>query len=86
MAEMTCRVVPFPSTRRIGFIRKLARLMVRYRADGGERTLAARLDAQHAAMLRRGIPPDVAERELRALELAVRAELGTIVMRGGDAA
>jgi len=41
---------------------------------------------QRTALLRRGLPPNVVEREMRALELAVRAELWAVVMRGGDAA
>jgi hypothetical protein len=82
---MACQIVPFPSVRRIGYIRKVARLMAQYSANGGERTLNAQLNAQYTAMLRRGLPPEVVERELRALELAVRAQ-GTIVMQGGDAA
>jgi hypothetical protein len=81
-----CQIVPFPSVRRIGYIRKLARLMAHYSADGGERTLNAQLNAQYTAMLRRGLPPEVVERELRAFELAVRAQLWAIVMQGGDAA
>lgn len=85
-ARTTAEVVPYPSTRRVGLIRKLARLMARYSADAGDRTLAARLDVQRTALLRRGLPPNVVEREMRALELAVRAELWAVVMRGGDAA
>ena len=81
-----CQIVLFPSVRRIGYIRKLARLMAQYSADGGERTLNAQLNAQYTAMLRRGLPPEVVERELRAFELAVRAQLWAIVMQGGDAA
>jgi len=81
-----CQIMPFPSVRRIGFIRKLARLMAQYSADGGERTLAAHFNAQYTAMLRRGLPSEVIKRELRSLELAVRAQLWTIVMQGGDAA
>ena len=70
----------------LGYIRKLARLMARYRPEAAERTLNAHLNAQYAAMLRRGLSPEVVERELRALELAVRAKLWVIVMQGGDAA
>jgi Family of unknown function (DUF6074) len=81
-----CPIVTFPSVRRVGYIRKLARLMAHYSTDGGERTLAAQLNAQYAAMLRRGLSPEVIEPELRSLELAVRAELWVIVMQGGDAA
>ena len=52
-----CEVVPFPAARRVGFIRKQARLMAHYNPDAAERTLTAQLNAQRAAMLRRGIPP-----------------------------
>jgi hypothetical protein len=67
-------------------IRNLARLMATYSTTGAERTLAMQLDRQHEAMLRKGIPPEIVARELRALESAVRAWLWTIVMQGGDAA
>jgi Family of unknown function (DUF6074) len=83
---MTCRIMPFPSVRRAGYIRKLAWMMAHYRPGAAERTLAAQLNAQRRAMLRRGLSPEVVERELRALELAVRAKLWVIVMQGGDAA
>jgi hypothetical protein len=82
-----CQLIPFPAVRRVGLIRKLAKLMASYSPDGGERALYARLNIQHTAMVRRGMPPDVVERELRVLECAVRTELWGIVMRGGgDAA
>jgi Family of unknown function (DUF6074) len=81
-----CEVIPFPAVRRIGFIRRQARLLAHYNPDAAERTLAAQLNAQRAAMLRRSIPPEVVERELRSLELAVRTELWTIVMQSGGAA
>ena len=80
-----CEVVPFPAARRVGFIRKQARLMAHYNPDAAERTLTAQLNAQRAAMLRRGIPPEVVERELRSLELAVRTKLWSIVTQGGSA-
>jgi hypothetical protein len=80
---MACEIVAFPSVRRVGYVRKLAWMLVHYRPDAAERTLAAQLDIQRAAMLRRGLAPDVVERELRALELAVRARLWAIVMQGG---
>jgi hypothetical protein len=83
---MPCEIVAFPSVRRVGYIRKMARLMARYRPEAAERTLNAHLNTQYAAMLRRGLPPEVVVRELRALELAVRANLWVIVMQGGDAA
>lgn len=81
-----CQVVPFPAVRRVGFIRSVARLMASYSPEGGERALIGRLNVQYRAMLRQGVAPDAADRELRSLELAVRAEHWAIVMRGGDVA
>jgi hypothetical protein len=83
---MSCEIVAFPCVRRTGYVRKLAWMMAHYRPEAAERTLAAQLNAQSGAMLRRGLAPEVVERELRALELAVRARLWTIVMQGGDVA
>lgn len=84
--QQQCVLIPFPAVRRIGLIRKLARLMASYSPEGGERALYARLNVQYNAMISRGMPSNVVERELRALEYAVRTELWGIVMRGGDAA
>jgi hypothetical protein len=52
------------------------------RRDG----VVCRLGTQRDAMLRRGVAPDVAAREVRSLGLAIRARLWAIVMLGGDAA
>ena len=81
-------VIPFPSAQRVGLIRMLAKSMASsgHSVDSAERMLAGRLTTQRAAMLRKGIAPNVVEREVRSLELAVRARLSEIVMRGGDAA
>ena len=48
----SAELVPFPAARRIGFIRNMADLMLSYRPDAAERTLAVRLDATRSAMLR----------------------------------
>jgi hypothetical protein len=80
------KIVPFPAARRVGFIRNMAALMASYRPDAAERTLDVRLDQTRSAMLRRGLGADVVEREVRSLELAIRARLWTIVMQGGDVA
>jgi hypothetical protein len=37
-------------------------------------------------MLRRGLSPEVVAKEIRSLELAVRARLWMLVMQGGDVA
>jgi hypothetical protein len=80
---MTAEVVPFPATRRVAFIGRMARLLATYRADAAERTLFAQLHSQYEAMLRRGISTEAAKRETRSLELAIRARLWAIVMQGG---
>jgi hypothetical protein len=82
--QQQCELIPFPAVRRVGLIRKLARLMASYSVEGGERALSARLNAQYIAMLRRGVRPRVIKRELEALERAIRIELTTIMMRGGN--
>jgi Family of unknown function (DUF6074) len=82
----TAEVLPFPATRRVGFIRKMAAVLATYSREGAEKTLAVRLDTARSVMLRKGIAPDVVEREVRALELAIRARLCVVVMQGGDVA
>jgi hypothetical protein len=82
----TCQVIAFPAARRVGHVNKLARLMASYSERGGERMLNMQLARQYRAMVRRNIPSEIIERELRSLELAIRARLWTIVMQGGDAA
>jgi hypothetical protein len=84
--KTTSEIIPFPTARRIGFVRNMARVLATYSAQGAERTLRAQLNATRNAMLRKGIRPDVAGREVRSLELAIRAKLWAIVMQGGDAA
>jgi hypothetical protein len=83
---MTTSVIPFPAARRVGQIRKIAWMMAAYRPAGAEAALKARLDATRSAMLRRGIPADAVEREIRSLELAIRAKLWAIILSGDDAA
>jgi hypothetical protein len=84
---VTAKVVPFPAARRVGFVRRMAELLASYHPDAAERTLSARLHATRSAMLRRGLPSEVVEREIRSLELAIRARMWVIVMQGGgDAA
>src|SRR5260370_16279310 len=74
-AMHTCEIVPFPARHRIGYIRNMAWLLAGYRPAAAERTLVAQLNAQRQAMLRRGIRPDVVEREACMLECALRPAL-----------
>jgi Family of unknown function (DUF6074) len=80
------KIVHFPMTRRVGSIRKLARMMARYKSEAAERALAVPLRQQYEALIRRGFTQKDATREMKAFENAVRAELWGIIMRGGDAA
>jgi hypothetical protein len=78
-------IVAFPLTCRIGSIRRLARMMASYSPEGAECALATPLRQQYAALLRRGIAPEVAAREVRSFELAMRAQLWRLVLlRDGD--
>jgi hypothetical protein len=79
-------IVPFPAVRRLGYVRNMARCLASYSIKGAERTLAAQLNAQRTAMLRKGVQREVVAREIRSLELAIRTALWTVVMRGDDVA
>jgi hypothetical protein len=82
------KIIPFPLTRRIGSIRRMAHMMASYTPEGGERALATPLRRQYEALLRRGIAPEVAARQVRSFELAIRAQLWRLVLQrdGDDAA
>jgi Family of unknown function (DUF6074) len=59
--------------------------MAGYPHKTAEKLLAATLKRQAEVMTRKGIPPAVVERETRALENAIRAELWRlIILRPGD--
>jgi len=55
---LACEVVPFPSARRVSFIRKQARLLAHYNPDAAERTLAVQFNAR-----RRRVGMDAEEAE-----------------------
>jgi hypothetical protein len=78
-------IIPFPSIRR-GSLRARAETLLSYSQKGAERALAAQLKASRAAMERRGIDPELIDRDLRALELAIRSEMWRIVMQSGGGA
>jgi Family of unknown function (DUF6074) len=82
----SCLVIPFPAKHRFSLIKSLAWEMASNKPTAAERILVARLDAQRRAMVRKGVQGVVIDRELRALEYAVRGELWTITLYGGDAA
>ena len=79
-------ILPFPLTRRRAFIRRTAARIADAAPKTGEKLLAHALRQQAAAMTRRGIPDGVVDRECRALECAIRAELWRVVLQPGGAA
>jgi Family of unknown function (DUF6074) len=81
-----CVILPFPTVRRVGLIKNLAWQLATYGPEAGERVFARQLEQQRASMVRRGLPSDVIDRELQALETAVRAMRWQITLFGGDAA
>lgn len=68
-------VVPFPAVRRLAFVRKHAARMAELPDTTAQKHLLHQLDVQRRTMLRRGISPDVAERECALLQAAILAEL-----------
>jgi hypothetical protein len=81
MAPKTASLIlPFPPARRLGLVRKLAAQMLARAPNAAEAHLRQQLQYQYRVLRRKGIADDVARRELRALESAVRAELWRLVM------
>ncbi len=81
------KFLQFPQIRRIGSIRKMARMMARLSPEGAERALETPLRQQYEALIRRGMPPEMAASEMEAFELAVRTHLWQLGGHrgGGDA-
>lgn len=82
MTEM----IMFPSSARVGLIRKTAKDALGVDHGAGDNIIRAKLDQQRAAFLRRGFAAEVVEREMRVLESAIRARMWRAVMSGGGAA
>jgi hypothetical protein len=80
------RVIPFPLVFRRKLVAKTAARIATAAPATGEKLLAQALQVQGDTMLRRGIPPDVVERQLRAFQSAVRAEVWNCSIRPGGAA
>ena len=80
------RVLSFPRVRHRPFVAKHAANVAEMSEAAGERYLGQQLDVQRQTMLRRGIAPDLVEREVKALELGIRAALWRMVLTPGGAA
>jgi hypothetical protein len=80
----TAKVIPFPTARRRHFVARQAERMADLSRDAGERHLAQQIKVQRDAMTRKGIERDVIEREMLALERAIRSALWGAIMTPGD--
>jgi hypothetical protein len=78
-------VVPFPQNRRRRFVTRNAVRLAGLPHTTAEKILAATLQQQARVMARKGVPPDLVERERRKLECAIRAALWQqILLRPDD--
>lgn len=66
-------VIPFPLTNRLAFIWKQAAWFAEQSRSAAERNLERQVQVQRDALRRRGVPPEVVERECRQMEDAIRA-------------
>jgi hypothetical protein len=74
------RIIRFPLARQRPLVAKLARQMAVQVPARAEKTLRAELQRRIDALHRQGLSDQAVEREIRALELAVRAELWRFVL------
>jgi hypothetical protein len=70
-------VLPFPLKCRRALILRQARWYASQRPQSAEANLQRQLEGQREALLRRSIHADIADRNCRELEAAIRAEVGT---------
>jgi hypothetical protein len=83
---MMAVILPFPRVRDRRFVTRHARRMADLCTAAAENHLATQLDLQRRTMLRRGIDHTMVDEQIRALEMAVRAELWRVVLTPGGAA
>ena len=74
------RIIAFPFARRRGLILRLAEQMVAQAPAAAQKYLQQQLRRQIGALHRKQVPDRTVEREIRALESAVRAELWRLVL------
>jgi hypothetical protein len=79
-SDVGCKPIPFPQIRRRRFIMKTVTRLLGAPAKTAEKLLAATLQQQARAMARKGVSPDLIERERRTLEVAVHTELWRLIL------
>src|SRR3954451_19938738 len=77
-------LVPFPLARRRAFIERHARVIATMRPEAGERYLDRQLQIQLENLQRRGIDLDTINREIVAMDAAIRAALWRAVITRGQ--
>jgi len=83
-------VIAFPQARRVHLVEKTAARVAHAKSqEQGERLLAAAVHKQRGAMTRKRVPAGRVDRECRALENAIRAQVWRLILTpptGDDAA
>jgi len=79
-------VIPFPTVRRIRFIRTTAAAMARSTPCGAEKLLTAALSRQWDALVKKGISAEIATNDLDVAERAIRSRQYLMERQSGDAA
>jgi uncharacterized protein DUF6074 len=77
-------ILAFPLARRRRFVRRQAEVIVSLRPTAGENYLLRQLATQWDALERRGVACVQIEREIKALEQAIRAELWRAILTPGQ--
>jgi hypothetical protein len=77
------QVLPFPIYRRRSFIERQAQCAAALNPDACERHISRQMQVQRDVMLRKGVDPVRADRELKSMEAAIRAALWRTVLTPG---
>ncbi|MDT2022810.1 DUF6074 family protein [Methylocella sp. CPCC 101449] len=68
-------IVPFPSSRRVAMVQRLARQMLSYKQASADKLLASRLKKMAETLSAHGVPDELASADVDAFHAAVQAEL-----------
>lgn len=79
---MAASVIPFPLARRRRLIRRQAAFFAGQSRRSAEGNLAHQLEIQRRTLLAKGVAAEQVEPEVRALELAIRAEAARLILGG----
>lgn len=76
-------ILPFPLTRRVVFVKRLAEQVLKRQLEDGKKHLAAQLRRQAKSLRHKGFDDDVVERQITSLDRAVRAQMWRFML-GAD--